>query len=56
VTKTRIDAASAMLRSSSKSVADVAHACGYFDQSAFTRVFRRTVGVTPQQYRERHRG
>jgi AraC-like DNA-binding protein len=55
VAKTRIDAASAMLRSSSKSIADVAHACGYFDQSAFARVFRRTVGVTPQQYRERHR-
>jgi AraC-like DNA-binding protein len=55
VAKTRIDAASAMLRSSSSSIADVAHACGYFDQSAFSRVFRRTVGVTPQQYRERHR-
>lgn len=55
VTKTRIDAASAMLRNSSNSVADIAHACGYFDQSAFSRVFRRTVGVTPQQYRERHR-
>ncbi len=55
VTKTRIDAASAMLRESPTSVADIAHACGYFDQSAFSRVFRRTVGVTPQQYRERHR-
>jgi AraC-like DNA-binding protein len=55
VTKTRIDAASAMLRESANSVADIAHASGYFDQSAFSRVFRRTVGVTPQQYRERHR-
>jgi AraC-like DNA-binding protein len=55
VAKTRIDAASEMLRGSPRSIADVAHACGYFDQSAFSRVFRRTVGVTPQQYRERHR-
>lgn len=55
VAKTRIDAASAMLRNSSTSVAVVAHACGYFDQSAFSRVFRRTVGLTPQQYRQRHR-
>lgn len=54
VTKTRIDAASIMLRGGSERVADVAHACGYFDQSAFSRVFRRTVGLTPQQYRERH--
>lgn len=56
VTKTRIDAASAMLRDGPSSVADIAHACGYFDQSAFSRVFRRTVGLTPQQYRQRHRG
>lgn len=55
VTKTRIDAASTMLREGPQPVADIAHACGYFDQSAFSRVFRRTVGLTPQQYRERHR-
>jgi len=54
VTKTRIDAASAMLRTTSQSIADIAHACGYFDQSAFSRVFRRTAGLTPRQYRDRH--
>ncbi len=56
VTKTRIDAASEMLRTSSRPVAEIAHACGYFDQSAFSRVFRRTTGLTPRQYRGRHRG
>jgi AraC-like DNA-binding protein len=55
VTKTRIEAASTMLRSGTHRIADIAFACGYFDQSAFARVFRRTVGLTPQQYRERHR-
>lgn len=55
ITKTRIDAASRLLRSGPARVADIAHACGYCDQSAFARVFRRTVGLTPQQYRERHR-
>ena len=55
ITKTRIDAAADMLRASSTPIADVAHACGYFDQSAFSRVFRRTVGLTPRQYRKRHR-
>ena len=54
LTKTRIDAASAMLRTTSRPVADIAHACGYFDQSAFSRVFRRTAGLTPRQYRECH--
>jgi len=53
ITKTRIDAASDMLRSSEVPIAEIALRCGYFDQSAFTRVFRRTVGVTPQQYRDR---
>jgi AraC-like DNA-binding protein len=55
VTKTRIDAASEMLRSGNQPIAEVAYACGYFDQSAFSRVFRRTVGLTPRQYRARHR-
>lgn len=55
ITKSRIDAASAMLRDGPQSVGDIAHRCGYFDQSAFSRVFRRTVGLTPQQYRHRHR-
>jgi len=55
ITKTRIDAASEMLRSGTRPIAEVAAACGYFDQSAFSRVFRRTVGLTPRQYRARHR-
>jgi AraC-like DNA-binding protein len=54
VTKTRIDAASEMLREGSQPVAGIANACGYFDQSAFSRVFHRLVGLTPQQYRKRH--
>jgi AraC-like DNA-binding protein len=54
ITKTRIDAASEMLRKKSGSIAEIANACGYFDQSAFTRVFRRAVGLTPRQYRARH--
>lgn len=55
ITKRRIDVASEMLRSSSVPIAEIAPACGYFDQSAFSRVFRRTVGLTPRQYRARHR-
>ena len=55
ITKTRIDAASEMLREQPLSIAEIANACGYFDQSAFTRAFRRTVGLTPRQYRAAHR-
>jgi AraC-like DNA-binding protein len=54
ITKTRIDAASEMLRVGPRPIAEIANACGYYDQSAFSRVFRRTVGLTPRQYRARH--
>ena len=56
ITKTRIEAASEMLRRGRRSIAEVAHSCGYCDQSAFSRVFKRTVGLTPRQYRARHSG
>jgi AraC-like DNA-binding protein len=55
ITKSRIDTASEMLRKGTMPIAEVAYACGYFDQSAFSRVFRRAVGLTPRQYRARHR-
>lgn len=35
------------------SLADLAHAHGWYDQAHFTRDFVRLVGVTPGQYRER---
>jgi len=56
IAKTRIDAATHLLRTSSLSVAEIALECGYCDQSAFTRQFRATVGLPPGQYRERHSG
>ena len=56
LTKQRLEAASEMLRNSSTPIAEIAVSCGYFDQSAFSRVFRRTAGLTPRQYRARHRG
>jgi AraC-like DNA-binding protein len=33
------------------SIADVAHSCGFADQSHLHRHFKRTWGVTPGQYR-----
>jgi len=53
--KTRIDTASRLLRTTDLPVSDVALQSGYFDQSAFTRQFRRSAGLTPRQYRQRHR-
>jgi len=53
LTKARIDAASTLLLDEHRSVADIAQACGYGDQSAFTRQFKATVGLTPSAYRNR---
>lgn len=54
VMKVRLEAASRLLRTSRATVSEVAHACGYADHSAFTRQFRRVVGLTPTRYRELH--
>ena len=54
ITKTRIDAASALLRTTTESIGSIAQACGYCAQSAFTRRLRQTVGLTPRQDRGRH--
>jgi AraC-like DNA-binding protein len=53
--KLRIDAAAERLRDGDSPVAQVALACGYSDQSAFTRQFRRTIGLTPMEYRSTYR-
>jgi len=51
ITKSRIAAASRMLCDSERSVAEIAHSCGFFDHSAFTRAFRSATGMSPSEYR-----
>jgi PAS domain S-box-containing protein len=51
INKTRIDAACRMLKSGESPIADIALACGFSDQSAFTRQFKATAGLTPSEYR-----
>lgn len=55
IAKTRITAASRLLRETQQSIAEIARHCGYNDQSAFTRTFRTITGVTPLDYRRRER-
>lgn len=50
--KIRLDAASALLTDSRDSITAIALACGYQDHSAFSRVFKATVGMTPSDYRD----
>jgi AraC-like DNA-binding protein/PAS domain-containing protein len=53
--KTRLEQASRLLLSSRLPISEIAQACGYADQSAFTRRFRATVGLTPRSFRARAR-
>ena len=51
ITKTRIAAASRLLRETDRQVAEIALECGFYDHSAFTRAFRAVTSVTPSQFR-----
>lgn len=48
----RVDRAKEFLRSPQYTIFQVAKAIGFLNQSHFTKVFRRIVGVTPTQFRQ----
>ncbi len=52
VNKYRLEQSRVLLRSSSKSVAEVALLSGFSDQSYFNRLFSRAYGITPLSYRK----
>ena len=54
IRKTRIVAATTSLRTTDKPISHIAQECGYSDQSAFTRQFSATVGMSPEVYRSKH--
>ena len=47
----RLTWAAGRLTDSEDAIAQIAHEAGFFDQSHFTRTFRRHFGLTPQAYR-----
>lgn len=49
----RVEEAKQMLETSDQAIDDIAQAVGYEDPNSFRRLFKRTVGVTPQKYRQR---
>jgi AraC family transcriptional regulator len=55
VRKLRLDFASRQLATSSASLAAIALAAGFADQSHFTKAFRRASGMTPAEWRRHFR-
>lgn len=52
INRVRINNSKLLLADTKVPLAEVALLCGFEDQSYFTKVFRRFVGVTPLKYRE----
>ena len=51
LTNIRMERAKKLLLSTSLSVAEVAERSGYGDYRVFTKVFKKSEGITPSQYR-----
>lgn len=56
VQRERVSEAMRLLKDSDHSAMEIASRCGYSDQSAFTRQFRRATGLSPVQYRRSVQG
>ncbi len=50
----RLEMSASMLRNSSNSIAHISQACGFAQQSYFTRVFQRSYHLTPMAYRKQN--
>jgi AraC family transcriptional regulator len=50
----RVERAKVMMTSTTKRLTEIAHACGFADQSHLIRWFRRMVGVSPGAWRRGH--
>jgi transcriptional regulator GlxA family with amidase domain len=52
--RVRIDSAMRLMRETNKPLCDIALACGFGDQSQFSRSFARTTGISPLKWRRLH--
>ncbi len=55
ITTVRLNAARKLLETTNKLLSEIAAETGFWDQSHFTKQFRRERGMTPGEYRRRHR-
>ena len=54
INQTRIENAKILLHRNDIALVDVSLRCGFEDQSYFTKVFKKSTGITPGTYREKH--
>ena len=54
--KKKMEAAELLLITSDGTIKNVAMKLGYYDCSYFKKTFKKYSGITPQQYRDGHKG
>lgn len=52
VTRIRLENAKKLLKEEKYSIKEICVNCGYSDPNYFSRIFKKTIGVTPTEYRE----
>jgi two-component system response regulator YesN len=55
LTLLRLREAKKLLRETELNLTDIAYQCGFSDQSYFSKVFRKTEGLSPKEYRKQKR-
>lgn len=53
ILKKRINSACVRLANTTQSITDISYQCGFESPSYFTNIFRRQIGCTPREYRNR---
>ncbi|WP_437224794.1 helix-turn-helix domain-containing protein [Planctomicrobium sp. SH661] len=54
ILRVRLNAARHLLITTESSITEIALRCGFYDQSSFTKLFRRSTGQTPAAYRSHY--
>lgn len=54
LTKIRIDRAKVLLKDVSFNIKEIGKSVGYADSNYFTKVFKRSIGMSPSEYRSKH--
>lgn len=52
LTEVRVERAKELIRTSDKSITQIAEECGFVDQSHLSNIFRSRVGMTPRAFRD----